>query len=134
MNTANDRHAVEDALRDALARFAETVVSIAEGIASRVEFHRSHVYAIAGTLTFFEPSHPEVELVVATIHLRLGDEPDWEVDVMDRDSVVFAELDDLSVDDAERMTTDPVLAATTVETFLEQTRGSVLKRLGPIAH
>lgn len=129
VTTAAEREPLEQALRGVLIKFASGVTAALERLGSHVEFHRSEVYTVAGTLTFFELLNRETELVVVTIHLSVEGGFEWEVDAMDRDSIVFAELDGLTPDDAERMTKDPAVAAATVDAFLAQTKGKILDEL-----
>jgi hypothetical protein len=127
--TKADDDLLMEVLRDALDRFAAEVTAAVEGIDSRTEFHYSKLYAIAGALVFFKSERPDIEQLVISVHLNDGDPPRWKIDAMDRESVVFAELEEQTVGEVTQLTHEPDAAARTLQAFLTRLRPAVLEEL-----
>jgi hypothetical protein len=127
--TKADDDLLMEVLRDVLDRFAAEVTAAVEGIDSRTEFHYSKLYAIAGALAFFKSGRPDIEQLVITVHLNDGDPPRWEIDAMDRESVVFAELEEQTGGEVTQLPHEPDAAAMTLQAFLTRLRPAVLEEL-----
>jgi hypothetical protein len=127
--TKADDDLLMEALRNVLDQFAAEIKAAVEGVDSRTEFHYSKVYALAGALVLFQPERPDIEQLVITVHLVDGDPPRWEIDATDRESVVFAELEEQTGGAATRRTHEPDAAAMTLQDFLTRVRPAVLEEL-----
>jgi hypothetical protein len=122
-------HPLVSPLAHVLTSFGDDIASTVEGVTAHVEFHRSRIYLVAGTLSFYVPRERERELVVVSINVKAGFAPSWEVDAIDRDSVVFAEMGPLGLEQAKMLIEEPGTAAAKVEAFLTDIRDSVEAQL-----
>lgn len=116
-------------LQAALAEVAATIIAHAPGARFHFEFPASRLYAFVGLLIFTHEDDPTTEEAVLSVQLSELPTTTWTIDIVGRDSVLLAELTNLSPDSALRMAAEPAAAADTVTTFLRENAGLIAREI-----
>jgi hypothetical protein len=130
VNDPQSGHQLSRALEESFSSFGRAVENQLSWVRWRVELPTSKIYPLLGLLVFSNPRQPEDELVVITGKLRTEPEPQWDIDAIDAQAVIFSEINwAASGSDRLQGASDERAIRVRITSYLDSILPEVLKKL-----